>query len=45
MLSKVMLLPGIILKSGLCVPVHGKDSNNPPELGWDSSSVLKLKIR
>ena len=45
MLGKAMLLPGVILKSGLCVPVHGKNSNNPPEPGWDSSSVLKLKIR
>jgi hypothetical protein len=45
MLGKVMLLPGVILNFGLCIPVHGKDSNNPPELGWDSSSVPKLKIR
>ena len=44
MIGKVMLLPGVILNSGLRIPVHGKASNNPSELGWDLDSVPKLKI-
>jgi hypothetical protein len=43
MFGKAMLLPGVILKSGLCVSVHGKDSNNPLESGWNSSLAPKLK--
>ena len=45
MLSKATLLPGVILRSGLCVSVYGKDSSNPFESGWNSSLVPKLKIR
>jgi len=44
MLGKVMLLPRVILDSDQCIPVHGKDSNNPLAPGWDASSVPKLKI-
>jgi len=38
-----MLLSGVILNSGLCIPVYAKASNNPSEPGWDTGLGSKIE--
>jgi hypothetical protein len=43
-IGKLMLLPGVILISGLRILDQGKAFSNPSELDWDLASAQKLKI-